>query len=251
MSAARKTRSINPTLDPAEQARFASLSGQWWAEGGELDALKAYNPVRLAFIRGAVTEGLKHKGTARQPLKNLSALDIGCGGGLLAEPLARMGAKVTGIDATPEAIAAARSHARNSGLEIDYRVTTIERFAPGKKYDLVIASEVLEHVADAESFLTGACSLLRPGGVIVVTTFNRTLRSLALGIIAAEHILKVAPVGTHSWKKFLKPSEVAAVLRESGVQVEDVQGALYNPLTGRMRASRTDLAVNYMLWGRK
>lgn len=251
-SAARPNRrpeaTPNTTLDPAEQARFAGLGQEWWTEDGALAGLQAYNPVRLTYIRQAVATAMGHDASGKTPLKGLSILDIGCGGGILAEPLARMGAEVTGLDATAQAIAAAKQHAKQSGLKIDYRLSTIERFKPNRKYDVVVASEVLEHVADAESFLTHAAALVRPGGVLVITTFNRTLRSLALGIIAAEHILKLAPIGTHSWKKFIKPSEIAAILDKSRMDVQDVTGALYNPITRRMRISRSDLAVNYMLW---
>lgn len=239
------------TVDAREQQHFAALGEQWWAEDGALAGLMAYNPVRLAFIRQAVSEGLGHKGAARLPLKGLSVLDIGCGGGLLAEPLARLGAKVTGIDTTASAIAAAKKHAAAGGLSIDYRLSAIERFKPAGKFDVVIASEVLEHVSDAATFLGHAARLVKPKGVMVITTFNRTLRSLALGIITVEHILRLAPVGTHSWKKFLKPSEVAGILATNGLETHDVTGAVYNPLTKRMSASRTDLAVNYMLWAQR
>lgn len=239
------------TLDPHEQSRFGALSHEWWAEDGAFAALAAYNPIRLAYIREAVTKGMGRDVSGKTPLKGLRILDIGCGGGILAEPLARMGAKVTGLDATAPAIAAAKQHAKQSGLEIDYRLSTIERFKPSAKFDVVVASEVLEHVADAESFLQNAASMLRPGGVLVITTINRTLRSLTFGIIAAEHILKMVPIGTHSWKKFIKPSEIAALLEGTGAEVQDVMGVLYNPLTKRMRTSRSDLAVNYMLWALK
>lgn len=239
------------TLDPAEQARFAGLGSHWWGEDSELEGLKAYNPVRIGFLKDAVQEGLGHKGTEKLPFAGLRMLDIGCGGGILAEELARLGAQVTGIDATPEAIAAAKAHAARSRLDIAYQVSTIERFKHKTVFDVVIASEVLEHVADPELFLQQAAKQVRKGGILLVTTFNRTLRSLAFGIIAAEHLLRVAPIGTHSWKKFLRPSEVAALLEENGLQVQEVKGALYNPITGKMRPSRTDLAVNYMLWARK
>lgn len=239
------------TLDPAEQARFAALSHDWWREGGSFSALQAYNPLRISFIREAVASIQGRELQGKTPFEGLQILDIGCGGGLLAEPLARLGGSVTGIDATPAAIAAAKAHAKESGLSVDYRVSTIERFKPGRKFDVVIASEVLEHVTDVEGFLTHAAALVRPGGALVVTTVNRTLRALAFGIIAAEHVLRLVPIGTHSWKKFVKPSEIAAVLHQNGFTVEDIRGALFNPLTGQMRPSHTDLAVNYMLWARK
>jgi len=255
MNASRSRRSSGHTVDPQEQARFAALGNEWWAEDGELDALKAYNPVRLAFIREAVAEGLGHKpalkATEKTPLAGLKVLDIGCGGGILAEPLAKLGAQVTGIDATAEAIEAARAHAIKQKLNIDYHVTTTDSFKPAAKFDVVIASEVLEHVADADVFLAQGAALLRKGGVMVVTTFNRTLKSLAFGVWAAERLLQAAPKGTHDWKKFRKPSEVAAILAAQGLELQDVQGALYNPLTGTMRASRRHLDINYMLWAKK
>lgn len=244
MNTSRRKAAPTPapsTLDPTEQARFASLADSWWAPEGELQGLMAYNPVRVAYIREA----------AGGSLKKLRVLDIGCGGGILAEALAREGAQVTAIDATPEAISAAKTHAAHSRLEIAYHVSTIERFKTAKPFDIVIASEVLEHVANPEAFLQGAAGQLRQGGIMIVTTFNRTLRSLAFGIIAAEHLLHLAPIGAHSWKKFLRPSEVADILEPCGLEVQDVTGALYNPLTGKMRPSKTDLAVNYMLAARK
>lgn len=247
MTRTRKAAATS-TLDPAEQARFAGLSGHWWGENSELEGLKAYNPVRVGFLQDAVREGL---GQSASTLKGLKILDIGCGGGILSEELARLGAQVTGIDATPEAIAAAKAHAAKSKLVITYQVSTIEHFKHKTAFDVVIASEVLEHVAEPELFLQHAAKQVRKGGILLVTTFNRTLRSLAFGVIAAEHLLRVAPIGTHSWKKFLKPSEVVALLEKNGLQVQEVKGALYNPITGKMRPSRTDLAVNYMLWAKK
>jgi 2-polyprenyl-6-hydroxyphenyl methylase/3-demethylubiquinone-9 3-methyltransferase len=237
------------TLDPAEQARFSRLEGDWWQAESALQGLRAYNPVRLTFIRQAAQQGLGLKDA--NPLKGLSILDIGCGGGLLAEPLARAGAKVTGLDATPASIAAARRHAKACGLAIDYRVSTIERFSSPQPFDMVIASEVLEHVADADAFLRQAARLVRPGGVMVVTTLNRTLRSLALGVIAAEHMLNLAPIGTHTWHKFRKPSEVAAALTAEGLVMGGLSGARYNPLTGAMTAAPHDLTINYLLWAQR
>jgi 2-polyprenyl-6-hydroxyphenyl methylase / 3-demethylubiquinone-9 3-methyltransferase len=181
-------------------------------------------------------------------LTGISALDIGCGGGLVTEPLCRMGAAVTGVDAGPENIRIAKAHGKAEGLTINYQATTAEALADaGKQYDLVTALEIVEHVADVPLFLQSCAALVKPGGMLIVSTLNRTPKSFMLGIVAAEYILRWLPTGTHNWKKFLKPSEIATPLTAAGLKVTDVRGLIYNPLTRQFSLSADDLDVNYFL----
>jgi 2-polyprenyl-6-hydroxyphenyl methylase/3-demethylubiquinone-9 3-methyltransferase len=233
------------TIDPAEQAHFAALAAQWWNPDGPLGALHRYNPLRLAYIRQAAGIGLG------RDLPGLRVLDLGCGGGVLSEALARCGAIVTGLDASAEAIAAAKAHADEGDLTIDYQCADIAELPKTGNFDMVIASEVIEHVADPAAFLAAACAQLRPGGVLVVSTFNRTLRSFLLGVVAAEHVLGLAPKGTHDWRKFLRPSDIAGLITVHGLTVKGVAGARYQLLTGRMVLAPHDTAVNYLLWAQK
>ena len=234
--------------DPAELQRFAALADRWWDETGPLAPLHKLNPVRLAYIRDRICLRIGRDPLAEQPLNGLSALDVGCGGGLLCEPLARLGAAVTGIDLTPESIEAASRHARAAGLAIDYRVAAAaELVAEQRRFDLVCAMEVVEHVADQQGFLHACAALVRPGGGLVVATLNRTFRAFALGIVAAEYLLGWLPRGTHSWSRFVRPSEAARVLRGGGLHTLNLTGVVYDPLRDRFRLSR-DPAVNYMLF---
>jgi 2-polyprenyl-6-hydroxyphenyl methylase / 3-demethylubiquinone-9 3-methyltransferase len=234
--------------DPAELQRFAALADRWWDETGPLAPLHKLNPVRLAYIRDRICLRLGRDPLAEQPLAGLYALDVGCGGGLLCEPLARLGATVTGIDLTPESIDVAGRHARAAGLAIDYRVAAAEELvAERRRFDLVCAMEVVEHVADQEGFLQACAALVAPRGGMVLATLNRTFRAFALGIVAAEYILGWLPRGTHSWQRFVRPSEAARALRQAGLRIEDLTGVVYDPLRDRFRLSR-DPAVNYMLF---
>ena len=218
------------SADRRELKRFAELAGDWWDEAGPMAPLHKLNPVRLAYIRDQLCSHLGRDPRAHGCLAGLNVLDVGCGGGLLCEPLARMGAKVTGIDLVPANLEVARAHAQAAGLELSYREIAAEQLAAGgASFDLVCAMEVVEHVADAPAFLATCSALVRPGGALVLATLNRTLRSFALGIVAAEYILGWLPRGTHQWQRFLRPSEVA------------------RPLRDRFRLS-PDPAVNYMLF---
>lgn len=239
------------TLAADEAAHFAPLAADWWNREGPASALHAMNPARLAFIRTAIAEGLKHQGQGRTPLKGMKILDAGCGGGLLSEPLARLGAEVTGLDSSPELVAVARDHASQQGLKIDYRTGLIEELAAKEKFDVVVASEVLEHVADPALFIQHAAAHLGKGGILVATTLNRTLKSLTLGIVVAEKVLGLAPDGTHHWRKFLKPSELAGLLRENGFEVGGVSGLRYNPFTNAARLHPDDMAINYLMWAKR
>lgn len=242
------------TADPAEVARFEALAGQWWDPRGPHGPLHRLNPARLGYVRDALAP-LAPRGADRpaagapgdKPLAGLAVLDVGCGGGLASEPLARLGAHVTGIDAGETAIAVARAHAAEQDLAVDYRVATAEALAAelGARFEAVVALEIVEHVPDLDRFLGACVALTRPGGRIVLSTLNRTARSYALAIVGAERVLRWLPPGTHDWRKFPKPAELARSLRTAGARVTDVTGLAYDPTRDTWRASR-DAAVNYM-----
>jgi 2-polyprenyl-6-hydroxyphenyl methylase / 3-demethylubiquinone-9 3-methyltransferase len=236
------------SADHRELRRFAELAGDWWDEAGPMAALHKLNPVRLAYIRDQLCGHLGRDPKAQGCLRGVRVLDVGCGGGLLCEPLARLGATVTGIDLVPANLEVARAHAQAAGLEVSYREVAAEQLATeGASFDLVCAMEVVEHVADARAFLETCAALVRPGGALVIATLNRTLRSFALGIVAAEYILGWLPRGTHQWSRFLRPSEVARPLRDHQLRIAHLTGVTYDPLRDRFRLS-PDPAVNYMLF---
>jgi 2-polyprenyl-6-hydroxyphenyl methylase/3-demethylubiquinone-9 3-methyltransferase len=236
------------SADRRELKRFEELADDWWDEVGPMAPLHKLNPVRLAYIRDQLCGHLGRDPEAHRPLAGLNVLDVGCGGGLLCEPLARQGAAVMGIDLVPAHLEVARRHAQAAGLELLYRdVAAEELAAEGASFDLVCAMEVVEHVADVPGFLATCGKLVRPGGALVLATLNRTLRSFALGIVAAEYILGWLPRGTHQWSRFLRPSEVARSLRAEQLRVADLTGVVYDPLRDRFRLS-PDPAVNYMLF---
>lgn len=236
------------SADRRELKRFAELAGDWWDETGPMAPLHKLNPVRLAYIRDQLCSHLGRDPKAHACLAGVNVLDVGCGGGLLCEPLARMGATVTGIDLVPANLEVARAHARTAGLELSYREIAAEQLAAeGAAFDLVCTMEVVEHVADVRAFLSACAMLVRPGGALVLATLNRTLRSFALGIVAAEYILGWLPRGTHQWQRFLRPSEVAGPLRRNQLRIAHLTGVTYDPLRDRFRLS-PDPAVNYMLF---
>jgi 2-polyprenyl-6-hydroxyphenyl methylase/3-demethylubiquinone-9 3-methyltransferase len=241
--------------DPLEIERFDALAASWWDEQGPMAPLHKLNPVRLGYIRDRITAHLGGDARSKTPLSGLTALDIGCGGGLLAEPLARMGAEVTGIDLAENHIESARRHAAGAGLSIDYRVASVEQLAKeGRRFDLVCAMEVVEHVPDQDGFLQASAALVRPAGPgdapsggLVMATLNRTASSFALGIVAAEYLLRWLPAGTHRWSRFLRPSEAARALSQGGLETVDVTGVAYDPLRDRFQLCK-DPAVNYMIF---
>ncbi len=235
------------TVDAAEIARFSALAEAWWDPDGQFRPLHLFNPVRIEFIRDTILEHLGREGGGLRPLQGVRLVDIGCGGGLLCEPLTRLGATVSGIDAAQRNIEVARLHATQAGLDIDYRCTTAEALVEqGERFDVVLAMEVVEHVADPDLFLASVGRLTRPGGLAIAATLNRTPRAFALAIVGAEYVLRWVPRGTHDWRKFLRPSELARGLRGGGLTVTGTRGVSFNPVRQRWSLS-DDLAVNYMM----
>jgi 2-polyprenyl-6-hydroxyphenyl methylase/3-demethylubiquinone-9 3-methyltransferase len=235
------------TLDHDEVARFARLAGKWWDANGPFRPLHRINPTRLTYIRDQLCRRFGRDKTAASSLSGLSVLDIGCGGGLVAEPLARLGASVTGIDPGRENIEAAKAHAERARLKIAYRTATAEELAAeGKTFDAVLLLEVVEHVPDVPAFLKGVAPLVKPSGVMVLSTLNRTLKAYALAIIGAELILHWLPIGTHQWQRFVRPDELNAALRRAGLKPTDTTGMIYNPLVDEWRLGR-DTDVNYFV----
>ena len=240
------------TVDSAEVERFSRIAEEWWDTKGKFAPLHQLNPVRIGYIRDRAAAHWRRDALSGQPLAGLSLLDIGCGGGLLSEPMTRLGATVTGIDASVRNISVAGLHAGKQGLDIDYRATTAEALADQPaRFDIVLALEIVEHVADVDLFLRSCGALVKPGGLIFLSTLNRTAKAWALAIAGAEYVLGWLPRGTHDWKKFLKPSEVARGLRAGGVETEEIVGVVYSPLRRAWSLNAADLDVNYMLHGSK
>ncbi|MGH6736769.1 MAG: bifunctional 2-polyprenyl-6-hydroxyphenol methylase/3-demethylubiquinol 3-O-methyltransferase UbiG [Methyloceanibacter sp.] len=237
--------SPSPTLDAAEVARFAKLAGEWWDAKGAFAPLHQINPVRLTYIRDQLCKRFGRDPKSPPSLTGLSVLDIGCGGGLVAEPLARLGAGVTGIDPARETIEAAKTHARGARLDIDYRTATAEQVASGgESFDAVLLLEVIEHVPDVPAFLTRVAPLVKPGGVMILSTLNRTLKAYALAIVGAELILRWLPVGTHQWERFVRPEELKSALGAAGLTLAGTMGMVYSPLADEWHLS-DDTDVNY------
>lgn len=234
------------SVDPDEIARFEAMAAQWWDPDGKFAPLHKFNPVRLAWIRERLVRHFGRDPAALRPFEGLRVLDIGCGGGLVSEPMARMGAQIVGVDASSRNVEIARIHARQGGLDIDYRAGTAESLqAAGERFDVVLNLEVVEHVADPAAFLASCAALVAPGGAMVVATINRTPQAFALAIVGAEYVLRWLPRGTHRWSKFVRPAEIAAALRPTGLELREFAGMTYNPLADRWRVGR-DLGVNYM-----
>ena len=243
---------IPSTVDPAEVERFQRIAEEWWDPRGKFAPLHRLNPVRLGFIRDRAAGHWRRDPLGEAPLHGLSLVDIGCGGGLICEPMARLGAEVTGIDAAQRNVATARLHAAGQDLAIDYREATAEALAEaGESFDIVLALEIVEHVADVDLFLQSVGRLTRPGGLVFLSTLNRTAKAWALAIAGAEYVLRWLPRGTHDWRKFLKPSEVVRGLRKGGVEPQEVVGVVYSPLSRSWSLNKRDLDVNYMLYGSK
>jgi len=235
------------TVDEREVARFAALAAEWWDPRGRMGMLHKLNPTRLLYIRDTACRHFNRDPKARKCLDWLRVLDIGCGAGILCEPLCRLGASVVGADPAEANIAAARLHAESNGLAIDYRATTAETLADaGGRFDLVLAMEVVEHVADLPAFVRCCAGMVAPGGLMVVATLNRTLKSFALAIVGAEYVLRWLPRGTHRWDKFVTPNELEAALERNGLRLIDERGVVYNILRDGWQLSG-DMDVNYMI----
>ncbi|MFZ5784793.1 MAG: bifunctional 2-polyprenyl-6-hydroxyphenol methylase/3-demethylubiquinol 3-O-methyltransferase UbiG [Pseudomonadota bacterium] len=240
------------TVDPAEIERFSRISAQWWDPAGDFAPLHRLNPIRIGFIRDHAARHWQRDPLSGSPLAGLSLLDVGCGGGLLCEPMARLGAAVTGLDASDRNIRVAALHAEGQGLSIEYRQATAEACATsGEQYDIVLALEIVEHVADVGLFLQSCGRLVKPGGLLFLSTLNRTAKAWALAIVGAEYVLGWVPRGTHDWRRFLKPSEVVRGLRQAGIDTQEIAGLVYSPLSRSWSLNRSDLDVNYILVGAK
>lgn len=242
---------LKPTpssIEPAEVSKFNRLAQEWWDPQGPLKSLHEINPLRLKYIRDQICSHFQKDEPNLKPYEGLKILDVGCGGGLLSEPLATLGAQVTGIDAAKESIEVAHHHGHQRGLTIDYRSVPLESLLPSEaeSFDAIMALEIVEHVQGYEDFLKTCLQLLKPGGLLIISTLNRTLKSYALGIVAAEYVLRWVPRGTHEWGKFLKPSEVARPLHSQGALIKDITGMSFNPLSWSWVLGR-DLGVNYFL----
>ena len=240
-------RETSATVDPEEVGRFAARAEAWWDPDGSFHPLHQLNPTRLGFIREHLVTHFGCRIDALRPFDGLRLLDIGCGGGLIAEPMSRLGFAVTGIDASAEAIGVARAHAAAVGLAIDYRTATAESLAKtARQFDAVLALEIIEHVADPAVFLRCAGALVKPGGAFIGATLNRTARSFASAILGAEYLLGWLPRGTHDWRKFVRPSEFVLGLRRNGLQPTQLAGISYDFVSGKWSVSR-DLEINYMV----
>ncbi|MDG5497696.1 bifunctional 2-polyprenyl-6-hydroxyphenol methylase/3-demethylubiquinol 3-O-methyltransferase UbiG [Niveispirillum sp. BGYR6] len=238
------------TIDQGEIERFSRIAAEWWDPAGKFKPLHKFNPVRLAYIRDAICAAHGRDPKAARPLDGIRIVDVGCGGGLLSEPLARLGASVTGVDAAEKNVKTAAAHAAETGVTVDYRATTAEALVEaGEQFDVVLAMEIVEHVADVDLFLEAVGKLVKPGGLVFMATLNRTAKGWLLGVVAAEYVLGWLPRGTHDWKKFLRPSELVGGLRRAGVAVRDISGVAYNPISDKFSLSPKDLEVNYLLWG--
>ena len=239
------------TVDPAEIARFSALADAWWDPEGDFRPLHRFNPARLGYIRDRICEHFERDKRSLKPLGGLTVLDVGCGGGLVTEPIARMGATASAIDASERNIGVASLHAEQGSLDIDYRVAAAETLAAEKKqFDIVLALEIIEHVADVDLFMASCVALTKPSGLLIVATLNRTAKAYALAIVGAEYILRWMPRGTHQWNKFVKPSELALSLTGNDAEIINMTGVTYNPLKDDWRLSK-DVAVNYMLCATK
>ena len=238
---------MTTTIDPAEVAKFEAMAAEWWNPAGKFKPLHMLNPCRLDYITSQIAAEFDRDLTQPAPFAGLRLLDIGCGGGLLSEPMARLGATVVGADAAPRNILVARLHAEQAGLVIDYRHTTAEDLAAaGEQFDVVLNMEVVEHVSDPLAYLTACQQLLKPGGLMVCSTLNRNPKSYMMAIIGAEHVMRWLPKGTHDWSKFITPDELYDLIRQAGLDPVDRKGMVFNPLGWSWSLSARDLSCNYV-----
>ncbi len=234
------------SVDPAEIAKFSKLSDEWWDPRGKMAPLHKINPLRLTYIRDAACRKFERNAKSLNCLSGLRLLDIGCGAGLLCEPFTRLGAQVIGIDPSATNISAAKLHADKGHLSIDYRCTTVEEMDARERFDIVLAMEVVEHVNDVGAFIKRCATMLKPGGLMVVSTLNRNWKSFALAIVGAEYVLRWLPRGTHDWSKFVTPAELERYLGDVNLTITEQAGVVYNPLADKWTVS-TDMDVNYMV----
>jgi len=235
------------TIDPQEVAKFEAMAAEWWDVSGKFKPLHMMNPVRLDYITEQIATEFNRDLSQPLPFKGLRLLDIGCGGGLLSEPMARLGATVVGADAAAGNIPVAQIHAEMSDLTIDYRHTTAESLAEaGELFDIVLNMEVVEHVADLQSYLNACHTLLKPGGLMLCSTINRNAKSFMVAIVGAEHVMRWLPRGTHDWTKFITPSELTAMIEKTGLKTVDRKGFVFNPVFWSWSISDRDLSVNYV-----
>lgn len=235
------------TINDAEIAKFTAMAEEWWDPKGKFKPLHKFNPVRLAYIRDNLISHFGRDTTVMRPLEGLKIVDIGCGGGLLCEPLTRLGATVTGVDAAERNITIAKIHAEKSGLDIDYRVTTSEALvAAGEKFDVVLNMEVVEHVDNVPLYMKSCADLVAPGGLMFTATLNRTARAYALAVVGAEYVLRWLPKGTHDWRKFLTPDEIHSLITRNGLKVIEDKGVVFHPIADEWRLSN-DTGINYMV----
>jgi 2-polyprenyl-6-hydroxyphenyl methylase/3-demethylubiquinone-9 3-methyltransferase len=239
------------TIDAGEVERFSALAAEWWNPNGKFRPLHKFNPVRLAYIRDQIAARFGRDSHAARPFEGLRILDIGCGGGLLCEPMARLGAEVVGADASETNIEVARLHAAEAGVPVDYRATTAEALADaGEKFDVILNMEVVEHVADIDLFIGKCAEMVKPDGIMFVATINRTLKALGLAIVGAEYLLRWLPRGTHQYGRLVRPEELERALSNAGMTIADRTGVIYNLLADRWQRSR-DMDVNYMVLAEK
>ena len=235
------------TVDPAELAKFEAMAAEWWDPNGKFRPLHLMNPCRLDYITKQIAAEFNRNLAEPMPFKGLRIIDIGCGGGLLSEPLTRLGANVLGADAAEKNIKVAKLHAEQEGLQIDYRAVTAEALADaGERFDVVVNMEVVEHVADPQDYLTECANLLKPGGLHICSTINRNTKSFAMAIIGAEYVMRWLPKGTHEWKKFISPDELFEFIEKAGMQPMDRKGFVFNPISWSWKISDRDLSVNYV-----
>ena len=246
-----KAETVTGTIDPSELAKFTAMAADWWNPNGQFKPLHKFNPTRLAYIRDKLCAQFDRDSYADKPLAGLRLLDIGCGGGLLSEPMARLGADVVGADAAEANIKTAAIHAEQQGLNIDYRTITAEALvAEGETFDAILNMEVIEHVADPQAFMTACSQLMKPDAIMFLATLNRTLKAFALAIVGAEYVLRWLPRGTHDWDKFITPQELDKMAVTAGLELFTTTGVSFNPLTDKWRQTG-DLGVNYMCVARK
>lgn len=238
---------MQTTIDPQEVAKFEAMAAEWWDPTGKFKPLHMMNPIRLEYITNQIAAEFGRDLSSERPFEGLRLLDIGCGGGLLSEPMARLGATVIGADAAERNIPVAQVHAEQSGLDIDYRNTTAEALAAsGEQFDVVLNMEVVEHVADPLAYLTACQELLKPGGLMICSTINRNPKSYAMAIFGAEVVMRWLPRGTHEWKKFITPDELVALIANAGLEPVDRTGFVFNPVLWSWSISARDLSVNYV-----